>query len=71
MRVLLPWKNLGCLGFQFKSGMYIDFFRKPHLGMFIKSRNIRIWVALRTGFIKVQSPYQEITNKEKEKEVKR
>jgi hypothetical protein len=65
MKVLLPWRNLGCLGFVFKSGLYIDFYRKPHLGMFIKSRNIRIWVSLVTGFIKVQSPYHEFTNREK------
>lgn len=34
MKIILPWKNLGCVGIMVKD-FYIDLFFKPYLGFFL------------------------------------
>jgi hypothetical protein len=49
MKIHPPSKNLGCLGFRICKRLYFDFYRSPHLGMFINLVGRRIWIH-RNGF---------------------
>lgn len=49
MIIIPPRRNLGCLGFSFGQDFYFDFYRSPHLGMFIQLKGRRIWLHL-NGF---------------------
>lgn len=50
VRILLPWRNLGCFGFLIKMlyplrvAGYFDFFLNPYIGMFIRTSKYRIWI---------------------------
>jgi hypothetical protein len=53
MQILLPSKNLGCLGIRLTKKVYFDFFRSPYWGMFIRV-GPRAWRVSRRG---VKSQY--------------
>jgi hypothetical protein len=44
-KVLLPWNNLGCLGFSCGS-FYMDFFLRPQFGCFINNGRSKRWYRL-------------------------
>jgi hypothetical protein len=44
-RVILPWNNLGCLGFSC-GNLYFDIFRKPYLGLYISYNGVKTWYRL-------------------------
>jgi hypothetical protein len=39
--VILPWRNLGCLGLRV-GGFYADVFLRPYLGAFINTGRLKI-----------------------------
>lgn len=49
MKIHSPSSNLGCLGFRINSRLYLDFYKSPHLGMFINLCGRKVWAHL-NGF---------------------
>lgn len=54
VKIVSPYKNLGCLGFFF-GNWYVDFFKAPYWGMFasVATKKIRIGIILRYYMVAV------------------
>lgn len=46
MKVILPSKNLGCLGIKVSDRIYFDFFRNPYYGIFLRFYTRKWWINL-------------------------
>jgi hypothetical protein len=44
-RVLMPWNNLGCLGFAC-GNFYTDIFLHPYFGLYVSFNGVKTWYAL-------------------------
>lgn len=55
IKVLSPYKNLGCLGLKIGGHFYVDFFSQPYLGMFanVATKKIRVGVIIRHYMVAV------------------
>jgi hypothetical protein len=46
VRIIPPWRNLGCLGFKFGK-LYFDIFKRPYFGIFVKSAHLQMWINIK------------------------
>ena len=51
IKIIVPWKNLGCLGLKVgdgvENGFYIDCFVRPYIGIFLRYGATQYWVNIR------------------------